>query len=136
MVAGTGSSRDELLTAVRELTTEVKNLRSTLHSDYPKRAEVKAVMRRKTVTYGLTILLVLIMAQVMTITTVSHCFLISAPQVPVGCSIIPGYNDAIKQSEERLKRFYEISGHIEDNRLKIAELELEIEKLKQERQRG
>lgn len=128
------ATSNELLGAVRELTGEVKRLRTMLNEEYPKRVEVRAVMRRKTISYGLTILMVLVAAQIMTMTTVGHCFLISTANPPFGCTLIPGYSAALKQGDERLRRFYEISENIEDNRVKIAELELEIEKLKTERQ--
>lgn len=130
MVAGTSN---ELLSAVRELTGEVKSLRKMLAEEYPKRTEMKAVMRRRALIYTAVITLILATAQAMTITTVSHCFLVSSTTPPFGCTIIPGYEQAMKQGDERLKRFQQVNAEMESNRIKLAELELEIEKLKSER---
>lgn len=126
-------SNSELLTAVRELTEEVKSLRTMLAVEYPKRTEMKSAMRRRAFTYLAVILLILTTTQAMTITTVSHCFLVSSTNPPFGCTVIPGYQDAMKQGEERLRRFQQMNSEVESNRIKLAELELEIEKLKSER---
>lgn len=130
------SERDRLLEAVNNLTTEVRGLRTMLHREYPKRGEMRRIVRSRVFNYFLVAILVLLAAQAMTMTTISHCFLNASVSegAPVGCSAMPGYDQAVNQNQTRLGRFYELSDQIERNRLKTAELELEIEKLKQNKQ--
>lgn len=126
------SERDKLLEAVNELAAEVRGLRSVLRKEYPKRGEMRRTVRTRVVNYFLVALMVLLVAQAMTMTTISHCFLNASASngAPIGCSAMPGYDQAVEQNQTRLGRFYELSNQIESNRLKVTELELEIEKLK------
>lgn len=127
------SEQDRLLEAVTSLTNEVRGLSTMLGREYPKRTEMRRTLRNRGINYLLVVLLILLIAQAMTATTISHCFLNAdvSQRAPFGCSAMPGYDQAVEQNQTRLSRFFELSNQIESNRLKITELELELEKLKQ-----
>lgn len=136
----TAPEEKSLLGAVHDLTTEVKALRELLTKDYPKRAEVREDGRQKVRQLIVFTLVTLLLAQLMTMTTISTCFLNASDRAPSACNAMPGYRGAVEQGQIRLQRFYELANSIEENKVrseeakaKVAELEIELEKLKQKR---
>lgn len=129
-----------LLGAVHDLTTEVKALRELLTKEYPKRTEVKEDGRQKVRQLIAFTIVTLFIAQLMTMTTISTCFLNASGKAPSACNAMPGYRGAVEQGQVRLNRFYELANSIEENKARseeakarVTQLEIELEKLKQQR---
>lgn len=128
----TKPTEQSLLAAVNILTDEVRSLRLILAQEYPKRAEVASEGRRRALRYLGATLAILMLAQFMTITTISYCFLGNNIEIPAACKLIPGYTQAVERGTGQLETFYYLQEQTSSNRAKIAELELEIEKIKQQ----
>jgi hypothetical protein len=116
----------DLLVAVHELTKQVTMLTNRLEKDYPRREEVKHEGRKrmfKALAFGVVLILI---AQLITISTISYCFLSPNLEEHRGCSIIPGYEDANTLGKERLERFLLLIEQIEKNEQEIAELKEQV----------
>lgn len=119
-----------LLEAVKGLTQEVRSLRSVLARDYPKREEVTSESRRRAIKYMAASVAILLLAQIMTITTISSCFLGDVSNPPGACKLIPKYSGSVKQSNQTMNEFLRLRAESAENRAKVAQLELEVERLK------
>jgi hypothetical protein len=116
------SPGNELLAAVQELSNEVKQLSGNLHENYPKRSEVRQDGRKragKVLGFGLVLVIV---ANLITIQTISYCFLNTTVQRHKICSYIPGYDNALAEGDRRLARFQLLISQIEKNRKEIENL--------------
>lgn len=122
-----------LLTAVRELTGEVKALRKQLATEYPKRDEVRREGRERALRFLALSVVILLVSQCLTVTLISHCFLGDTTRVQAPCGAIPGYAEKVDESNKTMTEFYRLINQIEENRKDVAELQLEIEKIKASR---
>lgn len=100
-----------------------------LKKDYPKRDEVARDGRERALRYLALSVVILLIAQIMTITTISYCFL-PKNGYPQTCRAIPGYGNAVDRGEKRVQILTEITGQATENRKKIDELQREIDQLK------
>lgn len=111
--------QDELLTAVRSLTTVVSRLEKTLVEDYPKRAEldrkfesreeVSGRRRRWALTMFVGVIGATFIGFGVTISTVSTCFLTADARdgrAPKACNALPGFKDASAE-QKRLRTAFE-----------------------------
>lgn len=122
----------DLVTAVRELTAVVRSLDKKLRTDYLNKHEVKKEGRSrmyKALAFGVVLILI---AQVITISTISYCFLGPSGSVHTSCRIMPGYSAAIDLGNERLARFELLITQIQKNQLQINKLELEVAELQKQ----
>lgn len=105
--------RDDLLEAVRTLTEEVRGLSERLETLYAPREEINREGRRRAWRFlGISIVIILI-SQFLTMTTISYCFLNANGHGGAACSAMPGYAQAIQQSDIRLQRFEALLDGIE-----------------------
>lgn len=118
-----------LTEAVKQLTEVVRLLDRTMKNDYPKRHEVERnfvskeqSFRRLFYMIGF-VLISIFVSYIVTIGTISGCFLGSDQKHPDACGILPGYKDSIKQNKQILKQFNGIIKITEDNRKRIKHLE-------------
>ena len=100
-----------------------------LKREYPKREEVQREGRERAIRYLALSVVILIVAQLMTISTISYCFL-PDKGYPRACRAIPGYGAAVDRGDQQLKVFTEITGQTTENRKKIDELQRQIDQLK------
>ena len=122
---------EDLIEAVRALTSVVKQLEETLKSDYPKRAEIRRARTR----FAWFTVFGLLCSSLMTIGVVSGCFLSKAAvdgHPPALCGVVPGYNDTQERSDRSRKRFVILFRTTDENSAKIERLERHI--LRPERQ--
>jgi hypothetical protein len=125
----TSEERDELLAAVRTLTEEVRGIHERLETIYAPRAEVTREGRRRAWRFlGISVIIVLI-SQMLTITTISYCFLSANGHGGPACSIMPGYSRAIDQSDIRLSRFEAILDGIETTQSNVKGNDARIDDL-------
>lgn len=130
----------DLLEAVRSLTREVVGLRERLDTLYAPREEVKRESRRRAWRFlGFAVIFILL-AQAMTMSTISYCFLSATNQRSHFCHLMPGYGQAVDQSNIRLARFEKILNSIEatnataeENRKKVAEIDQRLSKLEKQK---
>lgn len=127
VVPADDSSKAELTKAVQELVKSVKALDRKLKSNYPDRDEVRRQGRRRAVQFLAFGLVIVLVAQILTLATVSYCFLAPQPgePKPMGCVLIPGYARAIEDSNARLDRFNLVLSQIEKNQAEIKLLHTE-----------
>jgi uncharacterized protein involved in exopolysaccharide biosynthesis len=104
---------DDLLEAVRGLTAEVRTLRDRLETLYAPRAEVKREGQRRAWRFLGFAVAIVIVAQGLSMTTISYCFLSASNQTSHYCRLMPGYGRALDQSTERLDRFNRILDGLE-----------------------
>lgn len=128
------AGRDELTLAVQSLIMEVRQLNSKL-ALYAPREEVKTDSRRRAWRFlGFSVVIVLL-AQMLSMTTISYCFLdANADRKPL-CGVMPGYNEALAQGEVRLQRFELLVTTIEKNRVEIEKLNEEVADLQAEQKK-
>jgi len=132
----TSEERDALLEAVRTLTEEVRGIQERLDTIYAPRDEVTREGRKRAWRFlGISIVIVLI-SQLLTITTISYCFLNANGHGGPACSVMPGYSRAIEQSDIRLARFERLLDGIEatqqdvkDNDKDIADINRRLDAL-------
>lgn len=120
---------ERVLAAVHELTDEVKKLQTQL-KQYPKREEVKHESRKRAFRFFGTAMVVILISQLLTMTTISYCFL--SPMQNSGrtaCSIMPGYDNAIQVGRERQARFELVMSEIELNEARISEIHARLDEL-------
>lgn len=121
---------DTLREAVRELHAVVMALKELIAREYPRREEIEQNFINKKLGNVRWIILLLILpvgfliSSLVTISTVSTCFLEEAP-TPGLCRIIPHYQEAMNRNNEVLLEFERLRAVTEENRLRILELENE-----------
>lgn len=125
------NDRDDLTAAVHSLIVEVKQLNQKLAS-YAPRAEVQRDSRQRAWKFFGFAVAVIILAQILSMSTISYCFLDADANRRPACGIMPGYNEALDQGQIRLQRFELLVTTLEKNRLEIDKLNREIALLKQE----
>lgn len=118
-----------LTEAVKQLTEVVRLLDRTMKDDYPKRNEVERnfvskeqSFRRLFYMIGF-ILISIFLSYVVTVATISGCFLGSDQEHPAACGMLPGYKDSIKQNREIMHQFSYLLKVTDSNRKKIKHLE-------------
>jgi hypothetical protein len=117
------SPSDDLLRAVRTLVAEVDTLSKRLRSEYPTREEVQYESRKralKTLAFGIVII---VLANLLTIQTISYCFLSPTGETHGVCNHIPGYEATLEVGNERLARFNLLLEQIANNQETIVDLE-------------
>jgi hypothetical protein len=122
-----------LVHEVQRLVTLVTALNNRM-TQFPDREEVKHEGRSrmiKALVFGVVLILV---AQLLTLMTVSYCFLTPQPGDPhrVLCSAIPGYNKALDDGQTRLDRFQLLLGQIALNKKLNREQDIRLEILEQQ----
>lgn len=132
---------NDLLEAVRGLTREVIGLRNRLDTLYAPREEVKRESRRRAWRFlGFAVVFILI-AQMLTMSTISYCFLDSGRQSADSkfCSLMPGYDQAVSQGADRIARFESLLTGIEetnqqakDNKKRLDDIERRLSKLEKQ----
>jgi hypothetical protein len=123
------SPTGDLLAAVRTLVDEVDKLSKRLSSNYPTKEEVQhegRVRAFKTLVFGV---MIIILANLFTIQTISYCFLNSAGTIHTSCKYIPGYENAIVTGNERLARFNLLLEQIATNQQDIINLQKRVTSL-------
>ncbi len=129
----TGKVPTELQDEVHALIESVGAL-AGLMKKFPDREEVKREGRKRTVKALLFGVVLILIAQLLTLGTVSYCFLTPQPgqsHRPY-CSNIPGYDRAIEDGNARLARFQLLLTQIEENQTEIDENRTNIVKLEKE----
>lgn len=129
MMTNKEDEQNQLLLAVRTLSIDVHNLREDL-KEYPRRQEVAKDGRKRalgTLAFGVVLIL---FAQLLTITTVSYCFLAPSGTTHSVCNLMPGYENTVKTGKVRLQRFDLLIKQIEQNQKDIAELKAQVSTLK------
>lgn len=127
------SPTGELLEAVRTLVAEVEALSERLSRDYPNRDEVKAQGRKrafKTFAFGV---IIIVFANLLTLETVSYCFLNPAGTVRSNCNYIPGYQNTVETGNVRLKKFNLLLKQIVTNENSILDLQRRMARLEQKK---
>jgi hypothetical protein len=122
-----------LVSEVQRLVVLVTALNNKM-KQYPDREEVKKEGRSRTLkALGFGVVLILI-AQFLTLATVSYCFLTPQPGQTVRplCGAIPGYNRALDDNKARLDRFELLLGQIELNKKLNREQDLRLEILERQ----
>lgn len=109
----TSEERDALLEAVRTLTEEVRGIQGRLDTIYAPRDEVTREGRRRAWRFLSISIIIVLISQLLTITTISYCFLNANGHGGSACSIMPGYSRAIEQNDIRLARFEALLDGIE-----------------------
>lgn len=121
-------SRDDLTQAVHALLEEVKGLRGQL-SLYAPRDEVRREGRSRAWRFLAFAVAIVIVAQAMTMTTISYCFLDANNRHKPLCDAMPGYAQSVDQNEIRLGRFEKVLGAIESNGKRIDDIERRLDAL-------
>lgn len=114
-----------LLDAVVVMSDNIKALNETLKSDYPKRAEIRRSRRQ----FALYIVLGLFMSSLVTIGTVSGCFLSKQAvdgEAPFFCAVLPGYSEAQDRNRRITKRFNQLLHEIASNKKDINRLQRRV----------
>jgi hypothetical protein len=132
-------SEVSLTQAVKDLTAVVGSLNKRA-ANFPTRTEVKSEGRKrawKMLGFGV---LLIIVAQLLTVNTISYCFL--QPIDAAGheaCRVMPGYTATQMEGRERLARFELLLEQIEKNKkinreqdIQIQILEARLKELKNE----
>jgi hypothetical protein len=127
-----------LLDAVRGLTREVRTLRDRLDTLYAPREEVKRESRRRAWRFLASAVALVIVAQMMTMMTISYCFLNASNQQSHFCHLMPGYGQVVEQNSVRLSRFEKILDSIDqtnktaiENQQKVADIDRRLKKLEE-----
>ena len=124
------SPTGDLLEAVRTLVREVEELSQRLSRDYPTKEQVQHEGRlraAKMLGFGIVII---IAANLLTIQTISYCFLSPIGTNHSACNYIPGYENTLKTGNERLARFNLLLEQIKTNQEDIKELQQQVNTLK------
>lgn len=124
---------DSLIAAVNTLITEVRALNDKMKY-YAPREEVRKEGRSRAWRFLTVSIVTILLAQVMTMTTISYCFLDASGQRKPACGLMPGYNEALAQSDVRVKRFEYLISEIDRNQAEVQRLNIEVEKLKKGQQ--
>ena len=126
------SPTSDLLQAVRELVQEVDALSKRLSKDYPSREEVRhegRIRMFKSLAFGICIIIV---ANLLTLQTISYCFLAPSGTVHSECNFIPGYKSTVEVGNQRLARFELLLTQIEENQRAIIDLQTRLDKLERQ----
>lgn len=126
------AKEDDLVTAVRSLIEEVKLLNQKM-ALYAPREEVRRDSRQRAWRFFGFAVVVIVLAQLLSMSTISYCFLNTSSQNKPMCSVMPGYNAALRDGEVRLARFELLTTTIDRNRLQIAELQARVDKLESQK---
>lgn len=122
------AQHDDLVQAVRSLIEEVKLLNQKM-ALYAPREEVKRDSRQRAWRFFGFAVIVVVLAQMLSMSTISYCFLDANADRKPACGVMPGYNTALKEGEVRLARFELLVTTIDKNRLEIEELQARVDKL-------
>jgi hypothetical protein len=125
----TSEERDELLAAVRGLTEEVRGIHERLDTIYAPRAEVTREGRRRAWRFLALAIVIILISQMMTMTTISYCFLSANVHGGPFCSAMPGYSQAIDQNSIRLARFEALLDGIEATQKNVKANDAQIDDL-------
>ncbi len=128
------SPTGDLLASVRELVKEVDTLSRRLREDYPTKTEVRHEGRMrvlKSLVFGICIV---VAANLVTIQTISYCFLAPAGETRPRCNLIPGYKSTQEVGNERLARFELLLNQIETNQNAIMDLQERVGELERQGQ--
>lgn len=119
------STPTELTKAVRELVASVRALDSKLKKNYPDREEVRRQGRQRAMQFLAFGLVLVVIANLVTISLVSYCFLAPSGTIHQGCRAMPGYSRTVDEGQARLARFELLIGQIQKNKMEIHNLKLE-----------
>jgi uncharacterized membrane protein len=120
------TSENILLEAIKSLRDTVSALNQTLQADYPKREEIKRDRKTFTAWIVIGLLLSAVGGSLVTIGTVSGCFLSKSAadgNVPAFCSALPGYSDARARNARTRDRFEQLILEIQQNSKRLDALE-------------
>lgn len=116
--------------AAKELREAVVALKELINREYPSRGEVEARFQSKQNAQNrmifviLTVLCSFILSFFATVGTVSTCFLGDGTQHPPHiCSMLPGYNDTIRNNKVILRQFQHLIKVTESNDHRLDRLE-------------
>jgi hypothetical protein len=123
------SPTGDLLEAVRTLVKEVEELSLRLKRDYPNREEVKHDSRMRAIKFTAFGLAIIVLANLLTLQTISYCFLGPAGVHHQICNYIPGYESTRTLGDERLKRFILLLDQIQENQKAILDLQQRVNTL-------
>lgn len=123
--------RMDLTEAVNGLLKEVRQLNEKL-ALYAPREEVRSESRKRAFRFLGMALVIIVIAQLLTMMTISRCFLSISEDRSMYCSLMPGYNEAVAQGEVRIDQFEVLLSTIQQNQEDINRLEAEIKKLREE----
>lgn len=124
---------ERLLAETRALHESVDALVSTLDREYPKRAEIKKARTNFAIAIIIGLLLSGFISSVVTIGTVSGCFLSKSAvdgHAPHICSVMPGYDATQDRARRSTDKFTELFQTTDTNEQRIDRLEMDLEKLK------
>src|SRR5690606_37855911 len=113
--------------AAEELHQAVEALKELLEREYPDRVELEENYISKTgnnkrwVVVITMILFASLVAFLLTVSTVSQCFL--REDQPDACNLLPGYPATMERNDSQFKRFERLEKITEDNQRRIRELE-------------
>lgn len=119
----TGDNRtmdQELVEAIKTLHKGVDALNRTLSEDYPRRSEIK----RARVNFAIATLLGLFISSLVTIGTVSGCFLSKSAvdgHPPAVCSILPGYATTQARAQRQKAHTEKLFRDIEKLKARLGE---------------
>jgi hypothetical protein len=131
-------SSTALLDAVLSLTKEVRGIQERLDTIYAPREEVAREGRRRAWRFLALAIVIIIVSQGMSMTTISYCFLNPNNQTGSSrvCSLMPGYGQALEQGNARLARFSQLldgveatSARSEDNKKRLDDIERRLDAL-------
>lgn len=126
---------EQLLAAVLELTRVVKALENTLKNEYPKRREIEANYVNRTETrkrrnqFVIFVVIAIVASYFFTITTISGCFLSEGARTghaPSACSILPGYDRALKRNDKIVKQFEHLIHKTNRNSHRLDKIERQL----------
>jgi hypothetical protein len=123
------SPTGDLLSAVKTLVREVEALSLRLKNDYPTKEEVKNEGRKRAAKSLAFAFCIIIASNLLTIQTVSYCFLSPVGTVHTTCNYIPGYENTTKEGNARLQRFNLLLEQISTNQRSIIDLQHRIKVL-------
>ncbi len=124
----------DLTEAVNALIVEVRGLNDRL-AFYSPREEVRKDGRKRAWRFFASAMGAVLVAQALTMSTISYCFLDASATYHPACSIMPGYTESYEQNQIRLARFNLLLEQIDVNRQDIKRQDLEIEVLKQQQKK-
>jgi hypothetical protein len=120
--------KDELLGAVLTLVSEVRDLNEKL-ALYAPRTEVRSTLRSSAWRFFALAVVVILISQVLTMTTISYCFLNANSNARAACTVMPGYGEAVRQNNVRLSRFDLLLGGLERTNNTAAQNDERLDKL-------
>lgn len=112
------SNVEELTNAVKALNTSVVALRTFVEREYPKRKEVedtyatKKEARARRNSFILLSIVGLIGSFIVTVSTLTTCFLDEDSNPPAACNLIPDYTEATERDDTLIAEFRRIQSDL------------------------